>query len=194
MGGVGNIVDPSRLTNSGNRCLDELTQISLVVSGSEVMAEWVVSSVVTSVEAHFDRVLIALINASGIESSRFAAALLNEVSEKIFASWRARLDWFKKGFAISVAGDKPIQDLILLTELRNAFIHGNGELTALQGRSLLGLLQLKKKLSTSLNVGFQGNRVTVGPDVIAVAIKIARDAVVHLDSALRVEYPDLRGI
>ena len=62
MGGR-DLIDPGKLTRSGERCISELAEIYDAAIRGLVTAEWFVVASVTSVETHFDRVLSALIEA-----------------------------------------------------------------------------------------------------------------------------------
>lgn len=179
------------LTRSGIRCLEELAQIALLAHGARVATEWIIVTCSTCVEAHFDRMINLLIETSQVEDNRLAKSLLAESYDDIFRSWDSRLRWLDKGFGVAVAGDRPVQDYRALVELRNAVVHGQGNLTALQQRNFSKLLVLKRRLTNLLDVHFAGPKILLPTGIESNIIEICRSVTVCLDSAVLALYPGI---
>jgi hypothetical protein len=191
VGRIDDALDPSQLTKSGSRCLEELVYIATLGYEARVSTEWVVVSCTTSVETHFNRVLEALVDNSGLRDSKFGSALLDQILDDIFKNWESRLRWLNRGFNIAIAGDLAVQRYLTLVDLRNALVHGQGELTSQQQRSFIRLLSLKDKLARVLGVEFRGSIVVINDDVQARAVQICREVTMHVDKAVLTSYPSL---
>ena len=191
MGGSTEILDPSKLTRSGIRCLEELAQIALLAHSTQVAPEWLIVTCTTCVEAHFDRVINLLIEISQVENNRFAKSLLVDGYDDIFRSWDSRLKWLDKGFGVAISGDRPMQDYRALVDLRNAVVHGQGNLTTLQQRNFGKLLTLKRRLTQLLAVQFSGPKVLLLTGIEPNIIEICRGVTVFLDSAVLALYAEI---
>lgn len=191
MGGIDDALAPSRLTASGARCLDELVYIATLAFEAKISTEWVVVASATAVEAHFNRVLESLVDTSGIRASKFGGALLDEIADDIYKTWDSRLRWFNRGFGIVIAGDLVMQNYLSLVDLRNALVHGQGELTSLQQRNFLKLLSLKDRLRRILGVDFRGPVIVMNDSLQTKAGHICREVTMHVDAAVLAAYPSL---
>jgi hypothetical protein len=109
--------------------------------------------------------------------------------DEIFKTWDSRLKWLDNGFAVTIAGDRPIQEYRTLVELRNAVVHGQGHLTEYQSRNFQKLLALKQGMSRLLGVQFHGHEVLLPPYIGHKVIQICRSAIVCLDTALLQAHP-----
>jgi hypothetical protein len=191
VGRVDDALDPSRLTKSGVRCLEELAYVATLGYDALISTEWVVVSCTTSVETHFNRILEALVDDSGLRGNPFGNALLDQTSDDIFKNWESRLRWLNRGFGITITGDPAVQRYLSLVDLRNALVHGQGELTPLQQRNFVRLLSLKDKLKRTLGVEFRGSIVVMDHNVQVKAIQICREVTMHVDTAMLASYPSL---
>lgn len=191
MGSIGDSLDPSGLTRSGNRCLEELVYIATLSHENRISAEWVVVSCATAVETHFNRLLSALIDMSSAGLDRFGNALLDQALDDVFKTWPSRLRWLNQGFNISVYGDTEIQEYLYVVDLRNALVHGQGELTQIQQRNFSELLALKRNLTRTLGVRFRGVKVVMNEFVQTKVLRICRNATMYIDGAVLSSYPSL---
>jgi hypothetical protein len=181
----------NKVTASGILCLEELVHITLLDSQAEVPPDWLVTTCATCVESHFDRVLRSLIAASGVRQNKFSNSLYEFLHDDIFKTWDSRLNWLKNGFSVAIAGERTIQDFRTVVDLRNAIVHGQGNLTEVQQKNLQKLLDLKRNLTRLLNVQFSGHKVLIPPDVGLKVIRICRDAVIFFDNSIFQEYPGI---
>jgi hypothetical protein len=182
------------LTRSGLLCLEELVQIAILSYGAPIASEWLVVTSTTCVEAHFDRLINALIASSRVSDSKFASALLDDNYEEIFKTWDSRLKWLDKGFGIGIAGDRPVQDYRTLVDLRNAVVHGQGHLTLFQQRNFAKFLALKQSLARLFDVNFMGTAVIFTDALHFKVIEACRLVVAHLDRAVLNLYPEIAGM
>jgi hypothetical protein len=181
------------LTRSGTLSLEELVQVTILSSQVEVPSDWIVVTCTTCIESHFDRVLNCLIEASGAGHDRFSNSLLENSRDEIFKTWDSRLKWLDSGFAVSIAGDRPIQEYRTLVELRNAIVHGQGSLTEIQLRNFQRLLDLKRRMTRLMEVQFHGHKVLLPPYIGPKVIQICRSAIVCLDTALLQAHPGIEA-
>jgi hypothetical protein len=191
MGSGSTALDPSRLTRSGVRCLEELVQIALLAYEARAASEWLIVTCVTCIEAHLDRIIDLLISASDLEDSKFGGFLLSGGYDEIFRNWETRLKCLDKGFGISIAGDRPMQDCRTLVELRHAIVHGQGNLTTFQQANFVRLLDLKRKLTRLLDVQFSGLKILLPADMGPRVSEICRSAAISLDRAVLAQYPSI---
>ncbi len=142
----------------------------------------VVLTVVATVEAYVDEVLRELIASSGYDYSAFGRAMLHELEDRIYQSWRERHGWLDKGFAISIAGSAAAQDLLAVVELRNAIVHGSGRLTDRQSRDVANLIKLEHRLQEVLDVRVENRTVNLASSTGIRAIEVARVYILALDA------------
>lgn len=191
MGGIDDSLGPSRLTASGSRCLGELVYIATLAFEGKISTEWVVVAGATAVEAHFNRVIESLVDISKVRASKFGGALLDELADDIYKSWDSRLKWLNRGFGVAISGDLVMQNYLTLVDLRNALVHGQGELTPLQQRNFLKLLSLKDRLRRTLGVDFRGPVIVMNDSSQAKAVRICREVTMHVDRTVLSAYPSL---
>jgi hypothetical protein len=168
-----------------------LVYIATLAFEEKISTEWVVVASATAVEAHFNRVLESLVEMSDIRASRFGSALLDENADDIYKSWDSRLRWFNRGFGVVVAGELVMQNYLSLVDLRNALVHGQGELTSLQQRHFVKLLSLKDRLRRALGVDFRGPAIVMNDSLQGKAVHICREVTVHVDKSVLAAYPEI---
>lgn len=182
-------VDPADLTASGERALHRIARLPLDAS-VQAPRQWVLVSSVAVVEAHVATVLRALVARSNVDSTPIGASLLAAVRDDMTKTWDARMWWLGHAFGVQVGGDAPYQRFRTVVELRNALLHGDGELTDLQTRSVQKTLALKKELLQVLNVDLRGRRVVLGDDSHTRGCSAARTFVVAFDKAVLALHPE----
>jgi hypothetical protein len=191
VGGIDDALDPSRLTASGSRCLEELVYIATLAFEGKISTEWVVVASATAVETHFNRVLESLVDISGIRVNKFGDALLEEIADDIYKSWESRLRWLNRGFGVAIAGDLVMQNYLSLVDLRNALVHGQGELTPLQQRNIVKLLSMKDRLRRTLGIDFRGPAIVMNDSVQKRVVHICREVTMHVDRSVLAAHPSL---
>lgn len=174
-------LDPSRISYSGETCLATISRLYDQRETGRLADESLVIACASAVEAHFDRVLTVLIQRNQSRGNQFFEALLGEVRDDIFRAWDSRLNWLKRGFGISIAGDAATQNYRCVIELRNSLVHGEGRLTDFQVRDFSRACELKRQMSLHLGVQFNGRTILLMPDVGIKAVRLSREMVRHLD-------------
>jgi len=94
---MGSQSDPGLLTRSGGRCLVDLADVAKRSIDGEAVS-WTVLASTTTVEAHVDRLIKALVDGSGVGDSRFGAAVLDEMRSALLTR-KANLLWSGCGVA-----------------------------------------------------------------------------------------------
>ncbi|MEU4686799.1 hypothetical protein [Streptomyces xinghaiensis] len=135
-------------------------------------------------EVHVDRSLEALVADSGLSLSPLGTAFLSRYSDDMSRSWDARYDWLADGFGVTIKGDKFQQDFHTLVEIRNAIVHGSGELTKRQQAGLAKFVQLRKRMESVVNVRVYGTRIVFATDSVARSLNVASDFVRGFDQSL----------
>jgi len=153
---MGAYVDPSLLTHSGEACLGRL----LALGGLGLPPQHLATAVATAVEVHVSTTLARLISLSGLAEGQFGRAMIKELEDDFSKTWSARVAWFDKAFGITFAGNLQYQTFATLIELRNAVVHGDGQLTSQQTRDIRKVVQLRKDLNHKLDVQCGGLRLS----------------------------------
>ncbi len=180
---MGSVVDPSNLTESGERCLRRIAAFAQTPMPEGQLA----TAVTTAVEVHINRVLGRLIVLSNLQASPFAEAMIAELEDALIRTWESRMSWLARGFGIAVTGRQPYQRFDATIQLRNAIVHGDGQLTDLQQKSLAKLTALKRNLWTALSVQCIGLVPVPTASTHAAIIDVARVFVASFDAeALRI--------
>ncbi len=145
----------------------------------------------TIAEAYVDAILQALIAATEVDRTAFGRAMLAQLEDRIFASWKERHDWLAKGFGIRVQGTVK-QDLLTIADLRNAIVHGNGRLTERQSRDIVRLVELENRLYEVLDVRTERREVYLGRATGEKSVAIARAYIQALDAEVRSQHSNAR--
>lgn len=187
---------PSLPLNIGRLAEARLRQLAVLAADrrlAPVDQGQVVQTVVATVEAFVDEVLRELIASSGYDSSAFGRAMLHELEDRIYQSWRERHGWLEKGFSISIASSAAAQDLLAVVELRNALVHGFGKLTDRQSRDVPTLIRLEHRLQRVLDVRVERRKVNLASSTGMRAIEAARVYILALDAEARRKQLPLSG-
>lgn len=179
-------------TALAERTLRTLARQSRLRSSMHIGGEANLVALTSVVETYVDNVLRALIAESDVARHPFIAAMYSELEDHIFQSWTNRYRWLSDGFAISVSGSTPEQEMHTLVELRNCIVHGNGRLTDRQVRDLPKMIELEHQLSRVLHVTVERRRIHLSERTFISAVQVCRAFVVALDGELRMQHPDLR--
>lgn len=185
---MGSRSDPGLLTRSGGRCLVDLAAAAQQATDGDAV-RWTVLSCTTTLEAHVDRLMKALVEESGVSDTRLGRALLDEVRSTFGRSWADRLDWLSSGFSVSIKGVKETQDFLTLTDFRNAIVHGHMHLTDIQVAKLEAMTSLKKRLQKVLGVHSVGRVLVAGDTTAAKAVEVSHAFVYFLDAAVISRHP-----
>jgi hypothetical protein len=185
---VGSVLDPSKLSDSGERCLkrvNELYELALPPSQFAV-------AVMAPVEVHASVMIARLVSRSAVSNTRFGAALIDNVGEGFQETWRMRTRWLDDGFEIEIAGKSPHQDLELVVDARNAFVHGDGQLTDRQTREPAKLRQLRAGLEKTLKINCRGVIMRPTAQTPLLVAETVRRFVVDYDEQILRRYPHAR--
>ena len=182
---MGSLIDPAKLTESGERCIARLTELVEL----RLPAPQLITAIGTVVEVHVTRILTQLVEQSGIQEGQLGNAMLNHIGEEMTRTWPDRAKWLKNGFSIQYKGRAAAQDFDVLIELRNVVVHGDGAASEQQQRQSMTMLStMRKLLSDRLDVEFRGHAKfahTSGP----LAMDIARRFVADLDQLVLQSFP-----
>lgn len=187
---MGVVIDPARLTESGERCVQRLSELGQL----HLPPAQLITAIGTAIEVHVSRIVARLIVLSGIQDNTLGQALLVHAEQDINKSWPSRGKWLKQGFGVEYMGDPPYQAFDTLVELRNAVVHGDGSLSDQQQRKGLAALRtLRQAFANRLDVEFHG-RAKFGPNSSILAMDIARSFVAGFDQKVLSLYPDARRL
>lgn len=182
---MGALINPSALSQSGERCLDRLVDIHFL----GLPTPQVFVPIASSVEVHVSAMVARLVVLSSISDNPFGAALLQEAERDLTRTWNDRYRWLNRGFGLQLSGDSVPQRFNTLVEVRNSLVHGDGQLSDDQhGLTLKKLVALKKDMKKHLGVTADG-RLRFGDDTKARAFAIAREYVQYFDQAVLKVYP-----
>lgn len=187
---MGVLIDPSKLTESGERCVQRLSELGQL----HLPPAQLLTAIGTAVEVHVSRIIARLIVLSGVQDDTLGQALLEHAEQEINKSWSSRGKWLKQGFGVEYMGDPAYQSFDTLVELRNAVVHGDGSLSdQQQKRGLAALRTLRQAFAKRLDVEFYG-RAKYGPHSSILAMDIARSFVQEFDQKVICLYPDARRL
>jgi hypothetical protein len=184
-------MNPQSLGRSAEGALKALGALAHTAEAPRPPVTHTVIGATIEVESYADQILQSLIRNSDVMSSSFGRSLVSECEDSFYQSWKNRYLWLRKGFNISIAGKLEEQNFQTLVELRNAIIHGAGYLTDRQTRDIGKQVALERRLQTLLRVQVEGRKLEYLGSTDDLAVKIAREFVLLLDSEVRRVYPDL---
>lgn len=114
MGATSVVVDPAKLTASGERTLRRLASLA----ATQMPPEQFLTALGTAVEVHVSRLLGFLVELSDIDTTPFGRALLATVEGSMTYTWEDRHKWLDRGFAVAVAGHLAGQRFDTVVEAR----------------------------------------------------------------------------
>jgi hypothetical protein len=186
---MGSIVNPGALTESGERCLRRLCELTIL----GLPPAQLITVIGTVVEGHVSRILARLIVLSDVESTPLGSAMLSKQLESMDNTWADRNYWLRNGFALEYTGDAAYQDFDVLVQARNAVVHGDGSPTDRQTRDLKKLAALRRDFQKRLDATLHG-RLSFGPQSSDLAMQIAREFVVAFDAEVVAKHPAARRL
>ena len=182
---MGNTVDPAALTDSGERCLRRVSDLYLL----HLAAEHFAVVAMAPVEVHVTSVIHRLIGSSPESDTDFGRALIEHIDSGFVDNWPSRMKWLKNGFGLTIVGNRPYQDLRLVIELRNAMVHGDGQLTEKQ----VGQIRtLRSDLAKGLSVSCQGRILQPSASTAENTLRVIRSFVADFDAVVMRVYPAAR--
>lgn len=110
-------------------------------------------------EAFASSVLEERIEATNLEDHPLARFMLRELERDRTSTWKERGKWLRATGLCGLTGSSWYQDFVLLTETRNAMLHGNGQLTSRQAGQVSGLVDLRRKIKHRLGVPIFGTTI-----------------------------------
>ncbi|WAC55945.1 hypothetical protein [Gordonia sp. SL306] len=127
-----------------------------------------------------------------MQSTQIGAALVDEISDSMNATWNNRKKWLSSGFGISYSGTASGQNFDTLVELRNSIVHGDGALSDLQEKkSVDKLIALRREFKERLSTNFLG-RAEFADDSSDRAMIIARQFILDFDRSVVSLYTEAR--
>ncbi|WP_143035827.1 hypothetical protein [Lentzea fradiae] len=172
---------------SANRTLTDIARLQL----ADEVPERTIVHLATLGETYIAEMLTSLIALEDGNRSKMYEALLGEVREGMFNSWPAMFEWLRRGFGLSLLGEKEVQDFTCCVDLRNSIVHGNSRLTRMQTKQFEKSIDLRKKLERTMHVAIQGSRIMVDRDSSQAGIKVSRSFIFRVDDLMIQQYPSL---
>lgn len=183
---MGSVIDPSKLTASGERCIARLTELVEL----RLPPPQLITAIGTVVEVHVSSVLAQLTSLSHVDDHQLGRAMLSRLQQEMNKSWASRADWFKDGFSVEYKGRKAAQYFDTLVELRNAVVHGDGAASEQQAaKGAASLSTMRRLFADRLNVEFRG-QVEFAPTSAVCAMDIARQFVADFDQLVLARFPE----
>lgn len=186
---MGAKIAPDQLTESGERCLRGI----LDLRSADMPTMQFVSSLLIPLEAHVTRVVAQVIANSGAVGHPFVEKMLSSLEKEIFDTWPGRLSWLSRGFSVQIQGTAEYQRFSHLIEVRNAIVHGEGQLTEKQQKKdLKALLSLRKDLSIELDIECRGVHLSFGAHTRDRVFDIAISFLRRFDSEVLATFPGVK--
>lgn len=164
---------------------EALRELLKVQSSQRNTNEWILISAAAIAESFADRVIQRLVLDSPVSQTSFGRKLLAESSNSFSQSWGQRNSWLKDGFGVNLSGGAVAQNLIVIVEVRNALMHGSGNLTDRQLKNPAAAITLQSQIRQVLSSQVHGRKVVLGSTAGILAIATARDYIISLDRASR---------
>jgi hypothetical protein len=167
---------------------EALRTLLTIQDSQDESREWTLISAVAVAESFVDRLVERLVASSEVARSAFGRKLLRENSNSFSQSWTQRNMWLDEGFDIHMSGTRTGQDLMVIVEVRNALMHGLGNLTDRQVKSSSSAIALQGQIRKLLRSQVHGRKVVLGREAGTRATAIARQYVTELDRISQVHY------
>lgn len=145
------------------------------------------STIVTSAslaESLVDQFIDLLVAESNIGQTAFGRRLLSKSGDSFHRSWDDRNGWLKEGFGVAMAGTREGQRLKTVIAVRNAIIHGDGQLTTRQIKNASGAIELRRSVRDVLASDVQGRRLMLSDKSGNRAMTVVSEYVLSLDDAV----------
>lgn len=160
---------------------ESLRELLRIQKSQNSSCEWMLISAAAIAESFTDRVIDRLVLGSPVSETPFGRKLLSESSSSFSQSWSQRNSWLKDGFGIRLSGVAIGQNLTVVVEVRNALMHGLGNLTDRQVKSPTAAIALQGQIREVLNSQVHGRKVILGSRAGTLATAVAREYVLALD-------------
>ncbi|MDR6438753.1 hypothetical protein J2790_003920 [Paenarthrobacter nicotinovorans] len=148
-------------------------------------------AVASRVEALVDRFIDLLVSESQVDSTPLGRALLKENNGAFHQSWPARNAVLKNGFDVQLASMPMWADMDLVIDIRNAIVHGDGNLTDRQAKDIASLINMRKRVAKVLHSEIQGRVVRLSPESGSLSAEIGVKFVLAADAAVSSVRPAL---
>lgn len=136
-------------------------------------------------EALVGRTIDALVEESGIKSTRLGRRLIEDSADSYHQSWDGRYGILKGAFGVQISGTREAQRLDVVVNVRNALVHGEGQLTSKQTKKLTAALNLRRQVKDVLGSEVQGRKILLSPSAGHCAIGVTSEYVLAFDTVVR---------
>ncbi len=185
----GGALRPDSLSDSGDECVRRLGNLARLAAEPSAETAWIVIASVAVVEAHVGRIILRLVDQTGVQATPLGRALVADSRDAFVDSWGSRLQWLNRGFGVALAGGSEYQSFNVLVQARNAILHGEGYLTERQVRRLARVLELKRNLRSVLGVETVGRQVMFSAATRTRTLSVSRTFVDHFDAEVLKRFP-----
>lgn len=145
------------------------------------------SAIVTSAslaESLVDQFIDLLVAKSNAGETRLGRRLLSRSADSFHQSWDERNGWLSGGFGVEMAGTREGQRLNTVIAVRNAIIHGDGQLTKRQIKNASAAISLRRGVRDVLASDVQGRRIMLSDNSGHRAMAVVSEYVLALDRAV----------
>ncbi|MUN64460.1 hypothetical protein GMA12_15140 [Kocuria sediminis] len=135
-------------------------------------------------EALVGKSIDLLVDESGIKSTRLGRRLIQDSAESYHQTWDGRYGILRDAFGVQLAGNREAQRLNVVVDVRNAIVHGEGQLTSRQTKKLTNVLSMRRQINEVLESEVQGKKIVLSPTAGRCAIRVASDYALAFDAAI----------
>ncbi|MCC9195224.1 hypothetical protein LOC59_16450 [Arthrobacter sp. zg-Y916] len=161
-----------------------LRSLNRIVASDAGNAERAIVAAASLAESLVDQFIALLVAESDIGKIPLGRRLLSKSRDSFNHSWDERNGWLKGGFGVAIAGTNEARRLKTVIEVRNAIIHGDGQLTERQRRNVLGAIDLRREMLDVLASDLQGRRLILSHTSGHKAMYVVAEYALALDHAV----------
>lgn len=107
--------------------------------------------------------------------------MLRELERERSSTWKERGRWLRATGLEGVTGTTWYQDFVLLTEIRNAMLHGNGQMTTRQINQIDKFVNLRTQVKRRLGVQVFGTDLQIASADPSKWVVLTQSFIVNLD-------------
>ncbi|WP_101556975.1 MULTISPECIES: hypothetical protein [Brevibacterium] len=141
----------------------------------------VILAVISEVESSVDFILQEEIEESATGVSMISDYFVRKKLPDYFMTWSGRKELLRDLFRFNGFSNSVGQEFMLIVEIRNALVHGNGSLTELQCKDLKRMLNLKTGLSSKFSIGFSGRRLVLDSRICSEVCEACAKFLIEVD-------------
>ena len=179
---MGSSEDLCKLTQEAESVLRSLSHLA---ANNPNASHFIIASM-PPVEVHVSDSLRLLVKETRIGDNLFGQFALDELGDSLTINWPSRIKALSAGFGIELSGTREWQDFDTLIDLRNALIHGDGNLSEKQRvMKLTKILDLKRRWRRTLDAEWSARGVILGSQSVTLSLKVTFDFLTLFDKSLR---------